>query len=168
VNGVTAGAPLPIQGPLAGFVPTVTGDFNGDGRADLVWQHSDGRMRMALMNGGAVLGSRDFPQGRSGWFVSFAPDLDGNGKSDLVWANPDGTYGAWLMNGVNPVTTGGLLSVGNTGWAVIGFGDLDGDGKADLLWHKDTGESAVWFMNGLTPSAYRTLLGPATGWELTP
>ena len=34
-----------------------TGDFNGDGKADILWQNSDGTPVIWLMNGASIIGS---------------------------------------------------------------------------------------------------------------
>jgi FG-GAP repeat protein len=34
-----------------------TGDYNGDGRADILWRHQDGTTHIFLMDGASVIGS---------------------------------------------------------------------------------------------------------------
>lgn len=90
-------------GPL--FLPDVTdhtwtleqaADFNGDGRADLVWFHRPSGQWLAWFLGpsvpGAVqsiVGSAPLPTlGTGGSILVQAADFDGNGSTDLLWRDP--------------------------------------------------------------------------------
>ncbi len=81
-----------------------TGDFNADGKADLLWRKSDGTVAMWLMNGitptiQAVIGTID-----TTWQIAGTGDFDGDGKADILWRKSDGTLAMWLMNGTTPTT----------------------------------------------------------------
>ncbi len=76
-----------------------TGDFNADGKADMLWRKSDGTVAMWLMNGTtpttqAVIGTID-----TTWQIAGSGDFDGDGKADILWRKSDGTLAMWLMNG---------------------------------------------------------------------
>jgi hypothetical protein len=43
------------------------GDFNGDGKSDLVWQHSDGTTSLWLMNGLSASSTSGLLGAGSGW-----------------------------------------------------------------------------------------------------
>lgn len=121
---------------------TVTGpgDFDGDGKNDLLAVTTDGALRLYAGNGtGGFLASTGKVIGSS-WnqFVRvLGPgDFDGDGKNDLLAVTTDGALRLYPGNG-----TGGFLASTGTvigaGWAgfrsVNGPGDFDGDGKADML-----------------------------------
>ena len=79
-----------------------TGDFNADGKADMLWRKSDGTVAMWLMNGTtpatqAVIGTID-----TTWQIAGSGDFNGDGKADIFWRNSDGTLAMWLMNGSTP------------------------------------------------------------------
>ena len=85
-----------------------TGDFNGDGKSDILWQGSDGTPAIWLMDGinaVAVGAVGPFNPGPS-WQIKGTGDFNGDGKSDILWQNSDGTPAIWLMNGMNAATRG--------------------------------------------------------------
>ena len=69
-----------------------SGDFNGDGKSDILWQNNNGQAGVWLMDGltvlsTAVVGSNPGPS----WNVIGANDLNGDGKSDILWQHADAT-----------------------------------------------------------------------------
>ncbi|APV50804.1 hypothetical protein BWI17_14575 [Betaproteobacteria bacterium GR16-43] len=146
--------------------PAPKGDFDGNGKADLLFRNADGRGAIWLMNGLSIASSAEiFPAGTN-WSVAQIADLDGDGKADLVWANPDGRITVYLMNGTTATATQNLLPAGG-GWSVAGTGDLNGDGKADIVFQNADGTVAAYLMNGTTVTSGATILGPGTGWTVT-
>ena len=85
-----------------------TGDFDGDGQTDLVWENltePDRTMRRSIwfMDGCTytqrytLLNRVDVPDG---WSIATVGDVDADGMPDLVWQNLlDGRRSIWLMNG---------------------------------------------------------------------
>jgi hypothetical protein len=70
------------------------GDFNGNGKADVVWRRSDnsGEARLWILDGTGVLQTdMGLPQPSPGWSVVGVGDFDGNGKADLAWRRSDNT-----------------------------------------------------------------------------
>src|SRR6266480_2249440 len=66
------------------------GDFDGDGKADILWRNSStGENYIWLMNGlsTASQGSVNFVDPASGWQVQGVGDFDGDGKADILWRN---------------------------------------------------------------------------------
>ena len=119
------------------------GDFNHDGKADLVWRNdTTGQTALWLMNGttatssAVVLTSLD-------WSVTHTADFNGDGKADLVWRNrTTGQTAIWLMDGLLTIDSAVIFSDRN--WVVTNTADLNGDGSADLLWRNPTpGASAA-------------------------
>ena len=57
-----------------------TGDFNGDGKTDILWQYNPtGAVYENLMNGGSVIGSAVF-SANADWSVLGTGDFNGDGK----------------------------------------------------------------------------------------
>jgi hypothetical protein len=140
-----------------------TGDINGDGFADLVWQNSnDGTTSAWLMRGKDVLGASvlNYSPVNPSWKIRGIADLNGDGKADIVWQHDAGWLAVWLMNGYTATATL-YLSVPrmvDRSWVIAGAGDVNSDGRADLVWQNQAdGRLGVWLMNGATVIDQRTL-----------
>ena len=90
---------------------THVGDFNGDGKADLVWRNTaSGATAIWLMNGLAIASSAVVLPDAS-WSVTHIADTNGDGKSDLLWRNSvTGATVIWLMNGTTYSSYATLLT----------------------------------------------------------
>ena len=171
-------APQPAPTAPAGTVSSAvrspwknTGDLNGDGAADLVFQNSAGQIASWFLNGsgdtinfttgaGMRPGSKMIYSGVLGdWKIVGVGDLNGDGTADLVFQNGIGQIAIWFLNGsgdaVNFATGAGirpgsrLIYSGGLGdWKIAGIGDLNGDGFADLVFQNAAGQIAVWYLNG--------------------
>jgi photosystem II stability/assembly factor-like uncharacterized protein len=140
------------------FTPDPTrGDFDADGKADLVWRHgATGDNAIWLMDGTSVKTDPLITAVPNlDWHVVAVGDYDGDGKADLAWRHVTlGTNAVWLMDGVSVKTAPPITAVPDTGWVIVGAGDFDGDAKTDLLWrHNPTGLNAVWLMDGASVKA---------------
>ena len=96
-------------------IPTVwsvvgTGDFNGDGKADIVWRDISGDIAIWLMSGASVLSAGSLGTVPTIWSLALTGDYNGDGMSDLLWRDNAGHTGIWFMNGLTVATTGGLRS----------------------------------------------------------
>jgi sRNA-binding regulator protein Hfq len=133
------------------------GDFDGDGKADILWRNdATGDVAIFLMNGLTIADSRVVTTINSAWSIVGAGDFDGDGKTDILWHNAaTGEVAIFLMNG-SAILGSRVVSTINPAWSIVGVGDFDGDGKADILWRNmGTGDNAVFLMDGfhLTGSA---------------
>lgn len=151
-----------------------TGDFNSDGKVDLLFQHEDGTLAVWLMDG-VKLASAAFVQphhpGDEDWRVVGTGDMDGDGKTDLIFQHEDGSLAYWSLDGVK-LTQAGLLNPyhpRDKHWRVASVVDLNHDGKQDLVFqHQEDGTLAVWFMNGINLSSAQLLNPSRAGdaWEV--
>jgi sRNA-binding regulator protein Hfq len=141
-----------------GWRIAATGDFNADGKPDIVWQHrTQGYIAVWLMNGTQLIDSVLFSPGRvadPGWEIVGAGDFDGDGRPDLVWRHAtDGYIGVWLMNGIALKNSVAFTPerVADPGWKLVAIGDVDNDGHSDLIWqHSVDGYIGAWLMNGVS------------------
>jgi hypothetical protein len=77
-------------------------DFNGDGRADLLWRESTtGVTTIWLMDGFQPLNMNAtyVSQVPTNWSVVGTGDFNGDGMSDILWSDQAGDYVIWEMNG---------------------------------------------------------------------
>jgi len=144
----------------------VEGDFNGDGKPDILFQDNDGFVAAWFMNG-ANLSSASFlipsNSGDPAWRISATGDFNRDGEEDLLFQHTDGSLAVWYMRDIE-MTSPTLLSPSTTGdanWRVRGTGDLNADGNIDLVFQHTNGTVAAWLMNGVTLSS-ATLLNPST------
>jgi hypothetical protein len=153
-GSVLANVSLGALTPSTGWVPTALDDFNGDGRADLLWYNIyTGAVGSWLINGGAILqvGSYGTLLRNTGWILISTKDVSGDGRADLLWYNVySGGMSAWLINGGSfsqGVSYGALDP--KLGWSPIGLDDFNGDGRIDLFWYNIfTNATTAWLLNG--------------------
>ena len=156
---------------------TGVGDFNGDGRDDILFRGTGGHSGTFLLHeptGAQPIGP-DMPTqvttfGDPGqdWSVLGLADFNGDGRTDILWQHENGAGQVdartiWIWGG-----GGGI--VGNPGrdWSVVGVDDYDNDGKADLLWHHNpTGWNGEWLMDGASVKGFGgTYVSPGDFWTL--
>jgi hypothetical protein len=160
MNGLAIGAG-------EGYVRTVvdtswkiagTGDFNGDGKADVFWRNtSTGENYVYLMNGttiqneGYVRAVAD-----QNWEVAGVGDFNGDGRDDILWRNTStGENYVYPMDGLAILPSEGYVrTVASHHWQVVGVGRFDAGPTADILWRNSrTGENYVYLMNGTAITA---------------
>ena len=156
----------------AGWRFADTGDFNGDGKTDLLTLN-DITHGVAIwqMDGTQVAAN---PQGTinaaGGWHFAKTGDFNGDGKTDLLMLN-DVTHGVaiWQMNGTQVAANPQVGTINAAaGWRFQDTGDFNGDGKTDLLMLNDTTHGvAVWQMNGtqVTANPQVGVINAAGGWH---
>jgi hypothetical protein len=103
----------------------VRGDFNGDGKSDIVWRnYGSGQNAIWYMDGLTVIGGGAFNPAPSDWAIVGVGDVNGDGKPDIVWRNTtSGSNAVWYMDGLN-VIGGGAFNAAPTSWAIVGVGRL--------------------------------------------
>ncbi len=157
---LTGATTLPLNWQLA-----ATGDFNADGKPDIVWRNiSSQKIVIWTMNGNAKTGNIIPTPDQAvdaNWEIAAALDFNADGNTDLLWYN--GTSGKiviWTMNAAVQRTAGAFTTpsnAGNNNWRVVAGGDF-GKGPAtegtpvfgsqDILWRNQTsGKLVVWHMN---------------------
>ncbi|MBI4691672.1 MAG: VCBS repeat-containing protein [Nitrospirae bacterium] len=144
---------------------TGIGDFNSDGKPDILWQHqSTGKLMVWYMDG-VTRSSYAYPNpdnpGDTDWRVTGVDDFNSDGKPDILWQHQStGQLAVWYMNGIKR-SNSTYLSPDNPGdinWKVVGIDDFNSDGKPDILWqHHSTGQLAVWYMDGVTRRGINSL-----------
>ena len=144
------------------------GDFDGDGRDDVLLRHDDGRWHYYRMDGRRVLtgsGSASLTPNPT-VAVAGIGDFNGDGKDDVLVRRANGTWYYYPMNGrrVGPGRGDAGLTA-NLAWQVAGIGDFDGDGRDDVLLRHEDGRWHYYRMDGrqvLTGSGAANLTPNAT------
>ncbi len=105
------------------FVVQGVGDFNGDGKIDILWRDTNsGALSIWFTNGtqvtsGALVGTLP-----SNWSVAQVGDYNGDAKSDILLLDSAGDLAVWLMNGATVSSSVGIGNVGTT-WQVQNLND---------------------------------------------
>jgi hypothetical protein len=129
------------------------GDFNGDGKADILWRYPfTGQISVWFMNGMAKTGGGHLTAlADTNWTVVGIGDFNGDGRADILWSHPlTGRISVWFMNGATMVNSGTLAIISDSNWQVVNIGDFNNDGIADIQWRNSyTGQNSVWMMRGM-------------------
>ncbi|WP_162242573.1 FG-GAP-like repeat-containing protein [Leifsonia sp. Leaf336] len=140
------------------------GDFDGDGRNDLLARDSGGFLW--LYPGDGASGWFTPRKVGSGWNIMTsiiaARDFNGDGTADIAaidssgvfWLYPGDGHGGWLA----PRAIGS----GWNGMTAVGIDDFDGDGSPDILARDSIGR--LW-LYGHTSAGWKTPVVVGTGWN---
>jgi hypothetical protein len=130
-----------------------TGDFNGDGFADILWRDTSGNVVIWEMNGTTILNQNSsfVANVPSQWSIKGTGDYNADGKTDILWQDASGNVAIWEMNGTAILNQNSAFVANVPGqWSIKGTGDFNGDSRADILWQDTSGNVAIWEMNGTT------------------
>jgi hypothetical protein len=127
------------------------GDFDGDGRFDLLFRNAAGVIAQWRMDGTSILGVASYASDAA-WSLSAIGDFDGDFRDDILFRSNDGLMAQWQMNGLN-VSSVGVFATSDTSWSVASVADFNGDGRDDILWRNSAGLLATWAMNGFSVSS---------------
>jgi hypothetical protein len=133
-----------------------SGDFNKDGKPDVLWHNQQtGQVVFWLMDGALNYSSGFLPGPvSSAWKIASVRDLNADGNPDIWWHNQEtGDMTVWYFNGSTYQTNlpaPGPSRIADTNWKLKGTADFDRDGRPDAVWHNETtGELRFWKLNGV-------------------
>jgi hypothetical protein len=143
-------------------------DFNGDKKADVIWQNTSGNAMISTMNGATVLSSKQIGNPGSTVHAVTTGDFNGDGKTDILWWDNNGQASIWLMSGTSVLSSGVAGANPGPSWRAVSTGDFNGDGKFDILWQNtSTGQAMIYEMNGLSVIASAAIANnPGPSWHV--
>ena len=143
-NDANAASSAPTNWQIA-----AVGDFNGDGRDDILWRNSSGAFSnwLATASGGwqnnDANGASFAP---TSWHIVGVGDFNGDTRDDILWRSDTGALSNWLAtaNGGWQNNDVNAASSAPTSWHIASIGDFNGDNRDDILWRSDTGALSNW------------------------
>jgi hypothetical protein len=118
---VTGAATLTLSNP---WHVVGSGDFNGDGQADLLWQDpASGSVQIWYLGGpqGNTLAGAVSLTGANPWQVVAVADFNLDGHPDVVWQDPvSGASQVWFLNGASTNQMGVSALSGPNTWRIVG------------------------------------------------
>jgi hypothetical protein len=100
---------------LTGLTST-PGDFNGDGKTDILWRNDSGAVATWDMNdrssSGAVIGTAT-----NDWHIAGTGDFNGDHNSDILWRNDNGSVATWDMN--DHSYNGLVIATATNDWHIV-------------------------------------------------
>jgi hypothetical protein len=98
------------------------GDFDGDGKADILWLHTTSGWTYIWFMDGATITSGAAPAqvGDSSWQIRCVGDFDGDGKADVFWQHTTtGWTYIWFMDG-GTISSDGVPGVASdANWQIM-------------------------------------------------
>lgn len=156
---------------LARFSKPSFGDFNSDGRTDLVVRDSAGSLRLYQSDGRGAFVLDAHPVINRGWsglkHLTAAGDLDSDGRPDLLAVDSAGALRRYRSDG-----GGGFVQDGGTvlaqGWnaysSLIAPGDFNGDGRSDVITRDAAGQLRLFAGDGV--GGLRAGVVVDSGWNI--
>ena len=135
-------APMPAETVPTGTVP-VLGDFDGDGRGDLLW-YGPGAADDHLWLGRPSRNFVGVPVTVRGHYLPLGGDFDGDGHGDVLWYGPGGAPDILWLGRAGGLFAARKLTVRGDYRPLAG--DFDGDRRGDVLWYGPGGQPDVLWL----------------------
>ncbi len=100
----------------------VKSDFNGDGKADILWQNtSTGQRVIWLMNGTALQSVVNLATVDTSWSIAGSSDFNRDGKADILWQNT--STGQRVISLMNRTVIQSVVNLGtvDTSWSIRNY-----------------------------------------------
>ncbi|MGW4941354.1 FG-GAP repeat domain-containing protein [Actinoplanes sp. NPDC004185] len=144
------------------------GDFNGDGKQDILTRDSSGKLFFYAGTGNPLGMFKKGTQAGTGWgnFTSItgAGDLTGDGRDDLLGQKTNGELALYTGTNNPAAPFGAKGKIIGTGWKgslLTAMGDLTGDGRTEFQFRNSSGVVYMYESRaGSNPIGTRTTVIP--------
>jgi len=128
-----------------------TGDYNSDGKTDMLWRNKfvgEGGLTYNAYCAWVVEDAYDWRMisvaNPDEWNFLCSGDFNADGCSDIAMINGDGVVGIWgVVDGA--MNSWSILSAVTSDWTLAGVGDYNGDGTDDIAWcNSASGQTGYW------------------------
>jgi len=171
IGTVAGGAPVALTTPGANWKVISAGDFNADGKSDVLWQNNlTKQVQFRLMDGSTVTNT-PVSQNAPGLTAIGTGDFNGDGFSDALFKNASGQAVVWFMYGDIRTGTKTIAKPG-AAFNLSGAGDVDNNGYSDLIWTDPLNNATATLLGGPSSLASTTVIGssglthPGAGYNL--
>jgi FG-GAP-like repeat len=169
MKGVNLSLPVSLTPSIAPgtFKIVAVGDFNHDGKPDIVVQDDTFATGIWYMDGTSIIYGAMLPTGMPpNFYVVGTGDFNHDGNTDIVlqYRNPgttqDGWVGVWYLNSdQTQLLSSAWLNPGSPGnpkYQVVAVADFDNDGYVDILFqyrqpNTPGGNLLEWFLKDSSP-----------------
>ncbi len=134
--------------------PWRVADWNGDGKADVLWQQeATGELALWLFDATKRIGTASLSPERVAdrrQRAAGSGDFNHDGQTDLVFQNQaTGAVSVWLMNGLSRSSAVTLSPTGPAAWRLAAVADWNRDENPDLVFQNaTTGVVEIAYLNG--------------------
>ncbi|WP_190285805.1 FG-GAP-like repeat-containing protein [Montanilutibacter psychrotolerans] len=143
------------------------GDFNGDGKDDILWHGRLSGASVIWLGGNSATRQSVVTMADARWQIAAVGDFDGDHKSDIVWTNRvAGINQIWRSGNFATRTTLVSPSASLGDWKIAGAGDFDGNGRDDVLWHNRTSDASMVWPEGDATRSRALAKAPSKAWEI--
>jgi len=97
----------------------VVGDFDGDGRTDILWRNGSTSV-IWYMTAGVAQKTQLMPTVDTSWQPVAVLDASGVGRDDIIWLSSGGSVVRWQLPGIDQPPNVAVIAVQGVGWQVVG------------------------------------------------
>ncbi|MBE6368046.1 MAG: hypothetical protein E7052_09100 [Lentisphaerae bacterium] len=141
-----------------------TGDFNNDGKTDMLWRNEfvgAGDLTYNAYCTWIVDNANDWRMvsvaNPDEWDFLCSGDFNADGCNDIAMINGDGVVGIWGVED-GYLASWSILSAVTAEWTLAGVGDFNNDGTDDIAWcNTESGLTGYWQINNKQMTSWQTI-----------